>query len=231
MDDGGSTLASRRNRKKRKNKTNPADEKRITAASLRGRKDGKDAHQAELFASQLDLTNPEEDDEESSTDIGDLSHLSGAMLKAHRKELASRKKKVWKKKKKKKRDPDPNLVFDPFELKRSESFSECRLCIDPGALRGCCGGYYCNKCFYKTDFCPGCDTSLKSLVMATNDSLDPTKNTYSFMEFTSLFRGFIAKIGVYSIVLGVPFSIVYGFLLEPPKTLHGYTCSGFMPSW
>jgi hypothetical protein len=137
---------------------------------------------------------------------------------------------VWKEKKKKKRNPNPDLCFDPYELQRSDSFSECRLCLDAGALRGCCGGYYCNKCFYKTEFCPGCDTSVKSLVSVTNDAADKTKNTYGFMEISALLRGFVAKIGVYLIVLGVPGGIVYGFLLAPPETVHGYTCTGFMPS-
>ena len=215
----------------------------FNSASLRGRKDGIRAHDAQMVsaaqliaanggpveAGELQLINTnDEDDEENSTDI-DIQQLSGAMLKAHRKELANRKSKVWKKKRKKKRNPNPDLCFDPFELSRSDSFSECRLCLEPGALRGCCGGYYCNKCFYKTDFCPGCDTSVKSLVTVTNDSADPTKNTYGFMEVVPLLRGCLAKIGVYAVVLGVPFSIFYGFITIPPDTVHGYKCSGFMP--
>ena len=206
----------------------------MTAASLRGRKDGNDAHHAQ-HASQAQAAptrsedDNDDDDDDDDEDIGDLTHLSGAMLKAHKKELKSRKKKVWKAKKKKKRNPDPDLVFDPFELKRSESFSECRLCLEPGVLRGCCGGYYCNKCFYRTDFCPGCDTSVKSLKNISDDANDQTKNTYGFMEFKSLLRGLIAKIGVYTLVLGVPTSIYYGFFSVPPTTVHGYTCSGFMP--
>ena len=235
-EDGG-TLASRRSRKrKKKPKDVPAGPK-MTAASLRGRKDGKDAHNAMFTAdAELDAAEKAQDDliaqhdDEDSTDIGDLGNLSGAMLKAHRKELGLRKKKVWKEKKKKKRNRNPDLCFDVFELSRSDSFSECRLCLDPGALRGCCGGYYCNKCFYKTDFCPGCDTSVKSLVSLTNDAADKTKNTYGFMEFAALGRGFVAKIGVYVILLGVPAGIVYGFLFAPPATVHGYTCTGFMPS-
>ena len=240
MSEFGGTLASRRKYKKKKKPQPENTGTKMTAAALRGRKDGKRAHDAQIVsAAQLGAANggPVHSgelelvaNEEDSTDIGDLGNLSGAMLKAHRKELASRKKKVWKKKGKKKRNPNPDLCFDPFELKRSDSFSECRLCLEPGALRGCCGGYYCNKCFYKTDFCPGCDTNVKSLGTVTNDAADPTKNTYGFMEFPSLFRGCIAKIGVYAIVLGVPAGIIYGFLYAPPTTIHGYTCTGFMPS-
>ena len=235
---GASTLASRRNRSKRKQQPTHTGPK-MTAASLRGRKDGQDAHNAQVVThaqlaaangGPIEILEIQDIEEESDEDIGDLSHLSGAMLKAHRKELLSRKKKVFVAKKKKKRNPDPDLCFDPFELKRSDSFSECRLCLEPGALRGCCGGYYCNKCFYKTDYCPGCDTSVKSLVTATNESADPTKNTYGFMEFTSLLRGCVAKIGVYAIVLGVPIFIYYGFIVAPPTTVHGYTCSGYFPT-
>ena len=130
-------------------------------SQLRGRSDGKDAtgqarmvtaHQlAAANGGPIENTDMDDDDngedEESSTDIGDTQLLSGAMLKAHKRNLKARKKKVHKKKRKHRRDPDPDLVFDPYQLRRSESFSECRLCLDPGQLRGCCGAYYCNKCF------------------------------------------------------------------------------------
>ena len=89
----------------------------FNSASLRGRKDGIRAHDAQMVsaaqliaanggpveAGELQLINTnDDDDEENSTDI-DIQQLSGAMLKAHRKELANRKSKVWKKKRKKKR--------------------------------------------------------------------------------------------------------------------------------
>ena len=216
---------------------------RITAASLRGRKDGNDATgQARMvMPHQLAAANggpievPGERDEEvvsvdDSLDIGDTTLLSGAMLKAHKKQLKARRKKVRKKKKKHRRDPDPDLVFDPYQLKKSDSFSECRLCLDPGQLRGCCGQYYCNKCFYKTEFCPGCDTSIKSLVMLSDDANDRTKNSYGYMEVGSLFRGFVAKVLAYAVVLGGPAGLAYGFLFYPSETLHGYQCTGFMPN-
>ena len=126
-------------------------------SQLRGRRDGNDAtgqarmasaHQlAAANGGPIEVAAPDDDggrgdEDESSVDIGDTQLLSGAMLKAHKQNLASRKKKVRKKKKKHRRDPDPDLVFDPYQLQRSESFSECRLCLDPGQLRGCCGAYY-----------------------------------------------------------------------------------------
>jgi len=36
---------------------------------------------------------------------------------------------------------------DPAALRRHDSFSECRKCLEPGIARDCCGNFYCNECF------------------------------------------------------------------------------------
>ena len=36
---------------------------------------------------------------------------------------------------------------DPNAIKRHDSFTECRKCLEPGIARECCGNFYCNECF------------------------------------------------------------------------------------
>ncbi len=65
--------------------------------------------------------------------------------------------------------------------------------------------------------------------MVSDAANDPTKNSYGFMEMPSLFKGFLAKILVYAVVIGGPSGLVYGFWFYPPETIHGYKCTGFLP--
>jgi hypothetical protein len=37
-------------------------------------------------------------------------------------------------------------LFDK-RINRSDSVQECRLCLEPGIERRCCGNYYCNICY------------------------------------------------------------------------------------
>ena len=48
--------------------------------------------------------------------------------------------------------------------------------------------------------------------MMTDDANDKTKNSYGFMEVSSLFKGFLAKVLVYAIVVGAPAGLIYGFV-------------------
>ena len=56
-------------------------------------------------------------------------------------------------------------------LKRRDSLTECRRCLEPGIQRKCCGAYYCNKCY--------CKSSLSVFLL-----LAPTANFLADRSFT-----------------------------------------------
>ena len=73
--------------------------------------------------------------------------LNMKSMSKHMQRLIKDKEKKQKKKRKKKKKQvvkrrELMLFFDPKALTRSDSFNECRLCLDPGVLRTCCGNFY-----------------------------------------------------------------------------------------
>lgn len=48
------------------------------------------------------------------------------------------------------------LTGATFQLKVFSEVEECRLCLDPGLKRPCCGNYYCDACFYAAPLCRSC---------------------------------------------------------------------------
>ena len=169
----------------------------------------------------------------------DEEEKDGAGLKVPRSLQSAKKgakhKKEKKARKKKKKEPavrkrELKLYYDPRELARSESFNECRLCLDPGVLRTCCGNFYCNKCFYRGTLCPSCGTDVNAMVSISKDDTDPSKNQYGFMPLHILAKGLFAKALVYGVLLGIPIMLLYGFIGKPIETIHGFQCHGIFPS-
>ena len=169
------------------------------------------------------------DDADEEKDDMDMSRVPTSLVKLEKKKKKKkRKKKVQTKAKVKKREL--LLYFDPKQMLRSDSFNECRLCLDPGVLRACCGNFYCNKCFYRGNLCPSCSADVNALVSASADDTDPSKNQYGFMPLHILVRGLLAKMLVYGVLLGIPVMLLYGFVGEPIETIHGFQCHGIFPS-
>lgn len=50
-----------------------------------------------------------------------------------------------------------------YQLKVVSENEECRVCLEPGLKRPCCGNYYCDKCYYMTSTCRSCETPVGNL--------------------------------------------------------------------
>jgi hypothetical protein len=48
------------------------------------------------------------------------------------------------------------LTGATYQLKVFSEVEECRVCLDPGLKRSCCGNYYCDSCYYAAPQCRSC---------------------------------------------------------------------------
>eukprot|EP00981_Chlorochromonas_danica_P008478 scaffold2205_cov183-Ochromonas_danica.AAC.3 len=55
------------------------------------------------------------------------------------------------------------LTGATYQLKVFSEHEECRVCLDPGLLRRCCGNYYCDNCYYSAPLCRSCGTPVTTL--------------------------------------------------------------------
>lgn len=55
------------------------------------------------------------------------------------------------------------LTGATYQLKVFSEQEECRICLDPGLLRRCCGNYYCDTCYYAAPLCRSCGTPVTNL--------------------------------------------------------------------
>jgi hypothetical protein len=116
------------------------------------------------------------------------------------------------------------LTGATYQLKIFSEHEECRVCLDPGTLRRCCGNYYCDDCYYKLPTCRSCGTIVSSI---REEKLK--KNQFLWFDRATL----------YSICLGwcltaflvfcvVTFlAIVATAEATAPVTINSFTCYGF----
>lgn len=108
--------------------------------------------------------------------------------------------------------------FQKRTLLKSNSVRECRLCLEPGIERRCCGNYYCNVCYYKFATCQSCAAPVEM-----GDG-PPTIQNATDWQRKWTFR----------VVVGVPASLlftalcvlVYTFTL--PETNFGLRCTSHL---
>ena len=97
---------------------------------------------------------------------------------------------------------------------------ECRICLNPGVRRKCCGGCICDNCYNKKTHCPACGKSAAKRGLASFSLNDP--------GLWPVLCGWCLTAWVLGLVVGAGFLIVY-VERKDMRTLHGYTCYGFLP--
>lgn len=50
-----------------------------------------------------------------------------------------------------------------FVVAAHSDHEECRVCLEPGLKRRCCGNYYCDECYYNLPQCRSCEAPVSNL--------------------------------------------------------------------
>ena len=101
---------------------------------------------------------------------------------------------------------------------------ECRLCLKPGERRQCCEVYYCQACWNGFHHCPSCQQPAGTDVAQKSFVANRLK-----VNCIELNAGVSVALAV-SAAISVAFYAVIVHYLTVPKTMHGETCSGFLPT-
>ena len=96
---------------------------------------------------------------------------------------------------------------------------ECRLCLDHGEFRRCCGNYYCRSCFHRGRSCPGCGEPIHRSGVTQNEP-KPGKTAVIFSWGISI--SFIL------IIFGIV-SLILTSYYTAPETIWGRQCLGLFP--
>lgn len=107
-----------------------------------------------------------------------------------------------------------------FQLAVYSEHEECRICLDPGLKRRCCGNYYCDDCYYAFPKCRSCKQSVGSKRFNSN---------MTSAVLISVLTGWMVTIFLCTAVAGL---IVVVSVSESatPVTLWKYKCYGFFRS-
>lgn len=116
------------------------------------------------------------------------------------------------------------LTGATYQLKIFSENEECRICLDPGLLRRCCGNYYCDNCYYKYPTCRSCGTIVSSIAeeKRRRESLWNFDQTYAFAVFLGWFFTVFLVIAVITF-----FSIIAAAEVTTPIGINSYHCYGF----
>ena len=108
---------------------------------------------------------------------------------------------------------------DPMDLALAEA-NECRICLEEAFRRKCCKSYYCDKCFFRSKFCPGCD--------APNDSKmeqDLGKKPPTIPRILAGCGLTLTALGIFVATLAL---FTYSYISHP-ETIFGQRCWGWLP--
>lgn len=113
------------------------------------------------------------------------------------------------------------LTGATYQLKIFSEHEECRVCLDPGMLRRCCGNYYCDDCYYKAPTCRSCGALVGNIKeeRLMNQLFDPA---YAF----SILLGWGLTIFLVAALLSFVLVIV-SVEVSAPKGVNDYICYGF----
>lgn len=106
-----------------------------------------------------------------------------------------------------------------YTVQTFSEHEECRLCLEPGTKRRCCGNYYCDECFYKSTTCKSCDAPINSLGLLKKKLWGST-SIYSVL----LGWGFAIFVIMAAFTL---VSVVSSSEALTPVGIYGYKCYGF----
>ena len=76
---------------------------------------------------------------------------------------------------------------------------ECRVCLEPGLKRKCCGNYFCDDCYYALPACRTCDAYVG------RKSLNPPINAAAVL---SIIMGYMVTVFLCAIVVGSVVTII-----------------------
>lgn len=94
---------------------------------------------------------------------------------------------------------------------------ECRICLDPGLKRRCCGNYYCDDCYYSQPKCRSCNADV-----ASTSKVPPMSRA----AIISVVLGWLAAFFVILLVASGVMVVSYSESLTP-KGMWNYKCYGF----
>lgn len=106
------------------------------------------------------------------------------------------------------------------EAEAKKEHMECRICLDPGKKRKCCGGCFCDACYYRKPTCPACRKPTANRGLGAWRVVDPG------------FWPVLIGAGVTATFAGAAVGLVaLGTAIEQSDipTLHGFTCYGVFP--
>lgn len=113
------------------------------------------------------------------------------------------------------------LTGATYQLKIFSEHEECRVCLDPGLKRRCCGNYYCDDCFYKSPTCRSCGTPVSK-------ARETSTNYFEFNDtmLVSVLIGW--SVTVFVALISITFLAVVIFAeTSAPVGISDYTCYGF----
>lgn len=98
---------------------------------------------------------------------------------------------------------------------------ECRICLDPGIKRRCCGNYYCDDCYFALSKCRSCDQPVDRKALGVR--------SWGRAYIITVILGWTVTLIVAMLVLAV---VLVVSLSEQgsPEGISGFLCSGFFPS-
>lgn len=116
------------------------------------------------------------------------------------------------------------LTGATYQLKIFSEHEECRVCLDPGLLRRCCGNYYCDNCFYKSPTCRSCGTIVASIKeeKRKRNNLFTLDRAYA----SSVCLGWLLTVFLVICILCF-FAIIGAAEIQAPVGINTYKCYGF----
>lgn len=117
-------------------------------------------------------------------------------------------------------EPSHEELVRQREAEAKQDHLECRICLDPGVKRKCCGGCFCDRCYYRTSKCPVCHKPTAHRGLLGFSLKDPGL-------WPVLLGGCVTATAVGVAVTLACLAVAVE--QEHLRTLHGYTCYGYFP--
>jgi hypothetical protein len=105
-----------------------------------------------------------------------------------------------------------------YTVKTFSEHEECRMCLEPGTKRKCCGNYYCDECYYKNPLCKSCGTAINNAGIK--------QLLWGKASITSVLLGWTFAIFVILAILAL-IAVVSASEAQTPVGIYGYKCYGF----
>jgi hypothetical protein len=103
-----------------------------------------------------------------------------------------------------------------FTLAVYSEHEECRVCLEPGLKRRCCGHYYCDDCYYALDKCRSCQTKVGARGLGFGNRA----------EWLPVLFGWLASLVVALTVCAFAATLGASEALTP-QGISDYSCTGF----